>query len=336
MLIRFTLESGDSLPFLDVRFTLKPDNSFDTDIYYKETDSHNFVPFFSFHPRKTLTNIPYSLARRICTIVSDPYKCDERLHELAFFLSRKQYPHGIIWNGIERAKAIARDSLLHPQITSTQDQNLPFVFTNNSSNPQVLDIVRQSTHLLVPSKRMGAVMSNRKIVAARRQPPSLKTHLFRPRFESKPQDSNPGSVTACRNVPNRKPTRGQPCRCCDAINECSSFQFSANEIFELRWHFTCDSMNLLYVLTCSGCDAYYIGQTERTVRERCGDYRRAVSDEKYHTQGVHRHIAQCGKGRFQITPFFKIKSNDRGHTTILTYESQFIKKYKPALNESKL
>ena len=95
-------------------------------------------------------------------------------------------------------------------------------------------------------------------------------------------------------------------------------------------------MNLLYVLTCSGCDAYYIGQTERTVRERCGDYRRAVSDEKYHTQGVHRHIAQCGKGRFQITPFFKIKSNDRGHTTILTYESQFIKKYKPALNESKL
>ena len=143
-MIRFTLESGDSLPFLDVRFTLKPDNSFDTDIFYKETDSHNFVPFFSFHPRKTLTNIPYSLARRICTIVSDPYKRDERLHELAFFLSRKQYPHGIIWNGIERAKAIARDSLLHPQITSTQDQNLPFVFTNNSSNPQVLDIVRQS------------------------------------------------------------------------------------------------------------------------------------------------------------------------------------------------
>ena len=80
--IKFTLEKGNSVPFLDVRFTLKEDNTLNTDIFYKATDSHNYVPFFSFHPHRTLTNIPYSLARRICTIISDENVQDQRLEEL--------------------------------------------------------------------------------------------------------------------------------------------------------------------------------------------------------------------------------------------------------------
>ena len=105
---------------------------------------------------------------------------------------------------------------------------------------------------------------------------------------------------------------------------------------ELHWHFNCDTRNLLYALTCPTCGLNYIGQTERTVRERNGDYRRAISDPKFHTQGVHKHLATCGKGHFIMTPFFKIKSADRGHQLILQYESHFIRRYKPALNESKL
>ena len=78
----------------------------------------------------------------------------------------------------------------------------------------------------------------------------------------------------------------------------------------------------------------YIGQTERTVRERCGDYRRAINTQNF-SQGVHEHIHNCGKGQFKMTPFFKIKgSND--HSTILSYEDLFIKRYQPELNNSKL
>ena len=224
-----------------------------------------------------------------------------------FLLKRKSYPDGIISNGIERAKAIDRRDLLRPKIHSPDGGNIPFVFTNNCANPQVLNLVRGATHMLAPSSRMSQVMSGKKIVAARRQPPNLKTHLFRPRFETTPSGTK-GSVVACKNVPNKKPTRGQPCRCCESINECAVFRFyGSNEDFEIRWHFTCDSMNLLYALTCSGCGKNYIGQTERSVRDRCGDYRRAVSNERFHTQGVHKHIAQCGNGSFTFTPFFKNK-----------------------------
>ena len=334
--INFTMEQGRKVPFLDVEFTLMSDNSLSTDIFYKETDSHNYVPFYSFHPRRTLTNIPYSLARRVCTIVSDTCVRDKRLKELSTFLRKKQYPEPVIQNGIERACGIERRVLLDSQDKTEGNKDIPFVFTHNSANPQVLDLVRQSTSLLAPSERMNRVMQNKRIIAARRQPPSLRSFLFKPRFDSTPQTTR-GSVVPCRDDPNRNKTRGRPCGCCEYLNQCSSFKFfGSDEEFEIRYHFTCDTMNVLYVLTCPTCLHNYIGQTERAVRDRCGDYRRAISDPKFFTQGVHKHLATCGKGRFTITPFLKINTNGRGHSMILSQEGFFIKKFKPSLNESKL
>ena len=77
-------------------------------------------------------------------------------------------------------------------IHTTSDENIPFVHTFNSANPQVLDIIRQSTSLLTPSERMMSVMNSRKIIAARRQPPNLRSLLFHPRFEGL-DHSAPGS-----------------------------------------------------------------------------------------------------------------------------------------------
>ena len=84
--ICFTIEMGDKIPFLDVDFELKEGGRMETDIYYKSTDTHNFVQFGSFHPHKTLTNIPFSLARRICMIVSEETRQNFRLRELKGFL----------------------------------------------------------------------------------------------------------------------------------------------------------------------------------------------------------------------------------------------------------
>ena len=76
------------LPFLDV--LLKIDNgTIATDIYHKATDTHNYLPFTSSHPRATRVDIPYNLARRIHMIVSDKTTRDERYSELSINLQRK-------------------------------------------------------------------------------------------------------------------------------------------------------------------------------------------------------------------------------------------------------
>ena len=62
------------LNFLDVKIILHEDNSFETDIYYKPTNTHNYLPYDSAHPDHTKNNMPYNLAKRIITFVSNPNK----------------------------------------------------------------------------------------------------------------------------------------------------------------------------------------------------------------------------------------------------------------------
>ena len=69
--IKFTMEeSTDKIPFLDV-LVKKQDTELMTDIYYKLTDTHQYLHFNLCHPNHTKRAIPYNLARRICTIVSE-------------------------------------------------------------------------------------------------------------------------------------------------------------------------------------------------------------------------------------------------------------------------
>ena len=73
--------SRNSNPFLDVRITIR-DSITNTDIYAKETDTFNYLPFNSCHPRHVIRNIPFVLARRIRGIVSDPSLLPLRMEEI--------------------------------------------------------------------------------------------------------------------------------------------------------------------------------------------------------------------------------------------------------------
>ena len=69
--IQFTMEySKDAIPFLDILIKRNNDKIW-MDIYYKPTDTHRCFPFSSNHPKHCKKNIPFTLARRICTIVEN-------------------------------------------------------------------------------------------------------------------------------------------------------------------------------------------------------------------------------------------------------------------------
>ena len=90
--IQFTMEhSREKLPFLDI-LVFKNGNKLSTDIYYKPTDTHQYLNFKSCHPRHVKNNIPYCLAKRICTIVIEKELRKQRLEELTIFLRKQNYP----------------------------------------------------------------------------------------------------------------------------------------------------------------------------------------------------------------------------------------------------
>ena len=66
-------ESKTEADYLDIKILVK-DNKIITDLFQKPTDSQHYVPFISSHPSHTKRNIPFNLARRICTIMEKEYK----------------------------------------------------------------------------------------------------------------------------------------------------------------------------------------------------------------------------------------------------------------------
>ncbi|KAJ8318533.1 hypothetical protein KUTeg_003624 [Tegillarca granosa] len=63
--IKFTKEiNSNNIPFLDI-LVIKNGTEINTDIFYKSTDTHQYLDFRSCHTAHTKRNIPYCLARKI-------------------------------------------------------------------------------------------------------------------------------------------------------------------------------------------------------------------------------------------------------------------------------
>ena len=102
--LKFTVKKGKNrceqnfdtfaqvLNFLDVSIILHQNGRLETDIFYKEINSHDYLNYFSNHPQHTKQNIPCNLAKRIIVFVSDEEKVNERLSELKTWLPSSNYP----------------------------------------------------------------------------------------------------------------------------------------------------------------------------------------------------------------------------------------------------
>ena len=151
--INFTIEKDESrIPFLDV-LVYKEGRKLHTDIFNKktdtDTDTDQYLNFNSCHLKHTKQNIPYSLAKRICSIVSKPEVRNQRLRELEDFLKSQEYPTKLIQQGITKAESLTTSELRQNKNQSTrQSQTLPLVITHNPKNPQIVGKIKQDLQFL--------------------------------------------------------------------------------------------------------------------------------------------------------------------------------------------
>ena len=78
--------SKDQIPFLDVLIK-RNENGIWMDLYHKFTDTQRCLPFTVSHPNHCKRNIPFCLARKICTIAENN---TENLEILKLDLSKYQ------------------------------------------------------------------------------------------------------------------------------------------------------------------------------------------------------------------------------------------------------
>lgn len=296
--ITFTMEhDNDKLPFLDI-LLYKKGNKLMTDIFYKDTDTHQYLNFYSCHPKHNKNNIPYCLARRICSIVSDPEIKTKRLNELEEFLNRQNYPKKIIMKGIQKAASLPITELRSTKDKSKNKNILPLVITHNPNNPQIVNMIKQDITFLNNSGRMKSIMDKTDLIISRRQPKNLKRHLTQAKFV---ENENPVTVTKC-NEPR--------CGTCNVIITGDSITLRNGKHWKVKSEMNCKSRNIIYIITCPKCDSFYIGQTEH-LRKRVTLHREQIQHEEYRYLAVSEHLAKCSDGEFRIMPIYQCGNANR-------------------------
>ena len=181
--IRFTLQySNIEQAFLDV--LLKKQNSkIETDIFYRDTDSKQYLLFYSYHPRHTKVNIPYNLERRLRTIISEDRILKTRMQELKSFLTKQNYPIQILDHRFERAMSLDKDQLR--TVKARKYENIiPYVSTYNPKDSVMFRVIVDHLPILQEDVQMCDILSRYKIIKSKRQPYNLKRLLSKAKFVS--------------------------------------------------------------------------------------------------------------------------------------------------------
>ena len=236
--------SKDAIPFLDILIKHKNDDIW-MDIYYKPTDTHRGLPFSYNQANYCKKNMPFTLTRRICTIVENTEAKMKHLENLKINLSKYQYPKQLTEFGINKALSIPLQELRTPK-TISNDNSLPFITTYNPINPNVYEMIDKSVEYLKRNKEDG--FENLRVIKSKRQTPNLKKILTKAEFSQKQV-----GVFKCP---------GKRCECCASLLLGNSYTFkNVDKTFNLKAHFSCDSSNLLYIVTCPTYGKEYTGKT---------------------------------------------------------------------------
>ena len=123
-------ESCQVINFLDVLVVLHSDRTIETDIYYKDTNAHDFFPYDSAHPDNFIDNVPYNLAKRIIVFVSNEENIEYMFNKLKNSLKSCKYPENVV------KRAFGNAILQGTEPLKTNSNDIPFVTTyyNNVSN----------------------------------------------------------------------------------------------------------------------------------------------------------------------------------------------------------
>ena len=172
--IKFTIDKNRiCLPFLDT-LIINHNGQLQSDIFYKPTDSKQYLLYTSCHSKHTRNGIPYNLARRLKIIISEENTLLTRLEELKSYLLKQNYLPDLIDDSIRKIKSLNRADLLRENKKNDKENSLiPYVTTFNPHNPETYPEIRHNKAILLRDERLKTLFSKKTFLKSERQPPNL-------------------------------------------------------------------------------------------------------------------------------------------------------------------
>ena len=293
--------SHEKINFLDLTI-YHVEGKIETDIFHKPTDSHQYLHFYSYHPRHIKRNIPYCLANRIKRLVSEEHIRSLRLQELEDRLLKQKYPIALIRDALYKKASVKKENF-------PVNNDLFFSFLFQKKN---LHFYQQKLlPLLENITEFGFQRNNMKIRRCLRQPPNLIRYLnMRHSFCVKKCDK-------------------KKCKTCNLIVEAKEKVQINGKTIKFNANMTCESRNVIYLLTCNNCQENYIGFTTQNLQKRMTLHRQQIQHKEYTILNFSKHIQNCKK-YFSVLPIFYIPYLSQ--YLLSKMENYFIQLLKPKLN----
>ena len=225
-------------------------------------------------------NIPFLLALRIVRICTFSTDREKRFSELKDLLISRDYKSKIIDSAIERARKIPRNEALKKVHKEKSSRRPVFVVNFDPRLPAIPAILRKHWRTMTQDQRLKEIFPEPPLVAYKR-PPNIKDKMIRSRVppinNPRPKRNNPG-MKKCYN-----------CGICPYVKEGNSVKATSNNYkIDINTNVNCSSKNIIYLLGCKKCSQQYIGESERTLRERFAEHKGYVSTRNFSkTTGMH-------------------------------------------------
>ena len=120
------------------------------------------------------------------------------------------------------------------------------------------------------------------------------------------------------------------CGTCDLIEQGPTKKLKNGKELKVNTNMNCKSRNLIYCITCPGCDEFYIGETKTKLTSRVNVHRHQIKNAALRCIPCSEHLDICAQGDFKIFPFHKI--NEENDLLRKTKEEYFIGLLNPKLN----
>lgn len=267
--------SEDSINFLDI--CIKNDDTLTTSIHYKDTDSHCYLNYNSYHPDKCKEAIPYSQFLRLKRLCSEEDDFVLKAKEMSVFFQKCGYPEDIIKNCLTKCHAVRRDDALLKS-SKENTSKIPLVLMFDPFNKKVSSMIHRNYKMLTSDPDYGTIFKDN-LISAFSNHANLKKSVV---HSCLPSSEVPGTYSCSKSR----------CITCQHVVNNTDINGPLGS-YSITKSFTCTSTNIIYGIICLKCGILYIGETGRQLKERIREHLRDVKKNTMNKE-VAIHFNQSG------------------------------------------
>jgi hypothetical protein len=264
--IQFTYScSKSSIDFLDIVVSKDSCGTVSTDLYIKNTDTHQFLHNLSCHPGHVKRSLAFSQTLRYRRICSSEERARFHSSNLEKFLVLRQYGRRSVRAQIE--KAFRQDLSVRRSDTSDNDR-VNMILTFHPGLPNISGKLRELHEIITVDPRLSNAFPLPPRVSFRR-PKTIRDKIVRACLPST-ATSTPNFCGPCLGRAN--------CQLCLLLPHQESIFSKSGREFRLNCGVdaNCKSVFVIYCITCMKCQSQYVGCTSN-FRKRANQHKSIIS-----------------------------------------------------------